>query len=585
MGRVAVWLRRAGAGSLALLAVASSVAGAPAVRAATRPAAGSPAARATSLAGGRPAAGSPAAGPGSLTVLVGAIGAAGTDPAAAGGPPGVLDDLYAPLLLAPGRADGPAYRWGPGALPELAASVTHHDGAYTITLRRNVRDCSGDTLTASDVVFALQRAERAAAVGHLASWTAWHAAGMAAPVLAPGSLPAAPAGTAEVLGPSELVLRPSPDDGMLPEMLALSATAPIDAKLVQHSAGPGDPDGLAWLSAHDAGFGPYCLSSYRAGRQVVLTANPYWRLDPRPSIHRVMIDAVASPATRLSELESGRAQVAEGLAPAQYAAAQQSSRARVLADDATTGHLQLDLDFNTPPWGPNGSARATLMRDAVAAALPYASIVAALDGGGATWQGELPPVIPGARRDAAIFSTNDVRAATDLAAAGHAGGRGLPVSGLVLSYDAGVPVQASVATILQSALAKVGIAISLEPVPAQQWSDVGAAEDPMALVTGGTTFTDAAWYSQRWYAAPAAGGELDLDGYDDPDLDVLVETAASASGATRAALVAREQSIELADLPVIPLALLVPRVVVSPSVRSMSVAGPGAFYAVTSLRR
>jgi ABC-type transport system substrate-binding protein len=223
------------------------------------------------------------------------------------------------------------------------------------------------------------------------------------------------------------------------------------------------------------------------------------------------------------------------------------------------------------------------MRQAVAAAIPYHAILAALGGGGAAWQSEIPPVVPGALTSPVELSLDQARAELDLAAAGHGGGVGLPASGLVLSFEAGEPLLSTIAALVQTGLANVGIAITLRAVPAASFQS-GLARDAMVLVTGGATFPDAAWYTERWYAAPAAGGALDSDGYDDPDLNALVVLAAGTSGEQRAVLARAEQSIELSDLPVIPLAVLVRRVAVAVGVESMSVAGPGAFFAVTSLR-
>jgi ABC-type transport system substrate-binding protein len=531
---------------------------------------------------------------GTLTVLIGSLGPPGTDPASGAGAPGVLDDLYAPLLMPAGHAAGALYRWSAGSVPALASSVSHHHGAYTVTLRRGVLGCDGDELVASDVLFALRRAAlTAGTAGPLQSWAAWHAAGMLGPPLAepagadrgatPGGAAAAITGRVQLGGRFEITLRPARDDGMMAQMLTLAATAPIDGAAVAAHAGPGDPAGLSWLASHDAGFGPYCLASYTPGRSLVLEPNPHWRLAPQPRLRRIVVDAVASPAQRLAELESGSAQVALDLPASELGAAATSRRVRVIADPDTTGHLQLDLDYAATPWGPNGAPRAMLMRRAMAAALPYAAIVAALGAGGAQWQGEIPPAVPGAERDQRAFSTDDAAAATDLAAAGHPGGVGVPSSGLVLSFDAGAPSEAAIAALIEAALAKLGVDITLQPVPSASFTTSQIGTDAMAIVRGGGTFADAAWYSERWYAAPAAGGELNLDGYDDPDLNALATESASVSGAARAALARREQAIELADLPVIPLALLVPSAVVADSVRSMSLAGPGPLWAVTSL--
>ncbi|HTW97542.1 MAG TPA: ABC transporter substrate-binding protein, partial [Acidimicrobiales bacterium] len=523
----------------------------------------------------------------------------------------------------------------------LASSVTHHDGAYSITLRRGVVDCAGDELTAADVVFALRRAAQTAGAPGSASWSAWHAAGMLGPVVA--GRPGAPAGgSIRVTGPFSLVMRPDPDDGLLPEMLSQPATAPVDAALVQRRGGKDDPFGFGFLATHDGGFGPYCLSSYEPGSEVVLRPNPHWVLAPRPALGLVVVRAVTSPGRRLAEVESGAAEVAEGLGTAQYAAlagatgadgapvasaggtsslpaaqtvpgesstgpsttgptsaglsttgpstagptsagASSTGAAVVLSDAATTGHLQLDLNFGDAPWGPNGSPRATLMRQAVAAAIPYRQILAVLDGAASPWEGDIPPEVPGALTSPVALSTDPARAEVDLADAGHGSGRGLPASGLVLTYPTGQPLLATVATLVEGGLAAVGIKLRLDPQPELAFQ-AHLGQDAMALVTGGTTFPDAAWYTQRWYAAPAAGGALDSDGYDDPDLNALVARAEGASGAARALLAREEQDLELTDLPAVPLAILVARVVVASDVASMSVAGPGAFYAVTSLR-
>lgn len=84
-----------------------------------------------------------------------------------------------------------------------------------------------------------------------------------------------------------------------------------------------------WLNTHSAGTGPWILERYTPYREAVLVRNPvYWggTVSQGPVIFR----NVKAPASRLLAVESGRADVALGLTPADVAEARTSPRIRIL---------------------------------------------------------------------------------------------------------------------------------------------------------------------------------------------------------------------------------------------------------------
>ena len=516
--------------------------------------------------------------------LYAGIPALGTEPEAATGTTDTaLADLYSPLLISAGNVNGSVYTWNTADIvPNLATSFTDSNGVYTLQLRHNVRACNGDQLTAQDVVFAVDRAEQVTDAPGTASSFDYEQAG----VLSPGaSAKQNLQGSVTATGPYTVVFRTKVDNGLLPPELAQPATAPIDEALVKKHATPSDPFGFTYLKTKSAGFGPYCVASYTANQQIVLTRNPYWNVAPIPHFQKVIMQAVPSDANRYAELVRGQANAAEKLTAAEYSTLLKSHAAQVISDYSTTFNYHLNLSYSSPTWGPSGSAKAAAVRKAIAQAIPYESIIkVALGGFGHVWQGEVPPAIPGAMSNPSLFTQNISAAKADLAAAGYPGGKGLPTAGLQLSYDAAdAGTYQPMAELIKSSLAQIGINVTLNPVPDATFN-AQQASYPMAIAPGGTNIYSTAFYTELWYAAPTAGGLVDVDGYNNPALNALALQAAKTHGQAQETIGTQEQAIEMHDLPAIPLVIIPEQGAVANNIQGMSENNWGEYYPVTSAK-
>jgi len=90
-----------------------------------------------------------------------------------------------------------------------------------------------------------------------------------------------------------------------------------------------------WLNTHSAGTGPWILDSYKPHRETVLVRNPdYWGGNVYHG--RVIFRHEQEAASRLRDLESGRADIALDLTPPQTAEARRSRQIRLLESDLLT---------------------------------------------------------------------------------------------------------------------------------------------------------------------------------------------------------------------------------------------------------
>jgi peptide/nickel transport system substrate-binding protein len=145
-------------------------------------------------------------------------------------------------------------------------TISSNDLTYTFNMQSGIHFHSGDLMNASDVVFSMDR-ELAIGQGFSSLWT---------PVLSPSGVKALNA-TAVQFTLNEVYA---------PFLGSLSLFFVVDQNVVmQHLANvtAGNPMGdwgLGWLTAHDAGSGPYMLQSYSPGGSPELSLTRftgYWK--------------------------------------------------------------------------------------------------------------------------------------------------------------------------------------------------------------------------------------------------------------------------------------------------------------------
>ncbi len=175
---------------------------------------------------------------------------------------------------------------------------------YTFKIRKGMTFASGNSVTAEDVAFSLQRTV-------LLSKT-------------PSFILTQFGFTADnirdkirTLDDYTLVLET--DKAYAPSFLLYCLTSTVgsvvDKKTVLSREKKGDL-GHAWLRTNYAGSGPFILKTWKASELIMLEANPrYW--DGAPAMKRVIVRHIPEPATQRLLLEKGDIDIARNLGPDQ----------------------------------------------------------------------------------------------------------------------------------------------------------------------------------------------------------------------------------------------------------------------------
>jgi peptide/nickel transport system substrate-binding protein len=214
------------------------------------------------------------------------------------------------------------------------------------------------------------------------------------------------------------------------------------------------------LKAKMNGTGPYKWVSYQ-NEEVTLVANEnYW--DVAPKIKNVIYRFVADPATRLSALQSGEADLIERVDPDQLPTITADANLdlmKVISNELKT----LVFKWQVPPMNQ------TLVRQAISYAIDRETIVNSILGGNGTLADCF--VAPGVWGYAPIpgFPTYDpAKAKALLVQAGYPDGNGLPTLTFVTSVGF-YPKTKEYGEVIVSNLADVGIKVTFQPMETASW--------------------------------------------------------------------------------------------------------------------
>lgn len=471
-------------------------------------------------------------------------------------------------------------------VPQLAASWTDNQGTYTFKLKQGIKSCNGNELTSADVVWTMARIKSLTGAAPT-SFSALNVGNVFDPTLLAKTATAAQKvlnGEAVAIDKYTVQIKVQKDNGLLLDALDSPLVGPIDSVDAMKHATASDPWAHAWLHTHTDGFGPYCTSSFTPGSAATLKANDSFT-PKMPYFQQVQMKAVPQDSNRLSALLSGDAQMAEALNSDEYAKVSQSSNAKTLSEFESL-NIALSMNYNDAPFGPNGAAAAADVRQAIAAAIPYDDIIKnAMGGQGKAVQGLIPEMFSGAKTYPDLGKTDVTKAKQDLVDAGYPGGSGIPTAGLQLYFAAESASQLQpIAIRIQSALAAIGIKITLNPIPQAQLSTrVFVTDDvPMVLQIIGAGIYDSAYYTQLWYVPTKDGGTTGLGNYNNPQVTALYNQAATTTGAQRNSLMGQAQDLLVKDLPQIPIAYTPLQVAVAKSIVGVQIGSFGSDYAAMS---
>lgn len=377
--------------------------------------------------------------------------------------------------------------------PRLAASWELNKDSTEITfhLRKGVKSPWGNPFTAEDVKWTWDRAWALKTVGSFYLRSVLR-------MTKPGW---------QVLDDHTIRLR-VPEPSPLLESLWINMDLGIlDSKAAKKNATADDPWARQWVSKNSPSFAPYQITQWQPGHQVVLSAfNGYYR--GRPSISRVVFQEVPESSSRLALLLNGGAQIAEDLAPRDFVQGQKSSSAKAVSLVANSVY-RVEFNNKQAPFDQ------PLVRQALNYAIDRKAIIEGpWDGLAKVCKSPLPPSYP--TYDAGFFdyTYDPEKAKSLLRKAGH------PSLSSSLSYRAGDAVEAQMAQLIQTDLAKIGVQIQLSEQPASTYlQNILTHKYPMYLYVDSSQLPTPSYALNLWLNSNSA---INYSQYQDRDVDEVI---------------------------------------------------------------
>lgn len=372
----------------------------------------------------------------------------------------------------------------------LAESFKVADDGKSIAmkLRSGVKFHDGAAFTARDVAFTLDRLKKL---------------GVGAALLIEGY------DSTTVNGDLDLTINLSKPSAIF--LSALCKIYIVNSALV--TANAGDNDAQTWLQAHDAGSGPYTVTSFEGQAVEMARFDDYWEADlKRPEA--LLLRRVDESATKRDELRDGTIDVGLFLSNRDVEELEKDPNLGVAWFGST---LQAEIIFNTRV-GPTADPR---VRKALRLAYDYEGGLAVVRRGkGSMANGPLPQGII-CRPDLPKVSRNVEEAKKLLAEAGQSN------LSLKLYFQPVWEAQKQEATLYQANLRDIGVEVELVPVAFPSYLASLADPNsipPMMLLEDFAQYPDPGIMLTKGYKSTAVGSNR--AGYANPEVDKLLDEAA-----------------------------------------------------------
>jgi peptide/nickel transport system substrate-binding protein len=426
---------------------------------------------------------------------------------------------------------------------------------WTVHLRKGVKSCAGNTLTADDVIYTFARAKSvsgAAPIGWFLG-SVGSIAGFTTAVFKDKSARALGDAVTKIDDTTVRFKQSGPNSLFLPALTTFGMVI-YDHTEMQKHATAADPWSHDYANNVNAvGFGAYCVERWSKNNEIVLRANPdYYR--GKPAIDRIIMKKVPQSSNRVVILRSGQAQLVEHLTPREYSSLRGApgiTVAGISGNEATFLHM----NFTTKPFDN------IKLRQAIAYAVPYDQIIkTGYFGQAKKWNGVVPSSYPGYHEAPTQYTHDPAKAAALLAEAGYPKGAGLDkyADAFRLSYVAEKEATLGpVATVIETALKEVGIPVTLDPIPQTQYGDrqlvkkdlpfaINDQEKPIAV--------DAGYAMLLFFVSTEQGGLNNMVNYKSAKVDALWAKARNETDpAARLAELAEAQDQLMADVTWLPL--------------------------------
>src|SRR5690606_21679449 len=92
----------------------------------------------------------------------------------------------------------------------------------------------------------------------------------------------------------------------------------MDSEETKKHATEDDPWAHEWVNEYGSWFGPYYITTWESGEQVVLEANPYW-WGRELAIKRIIYRVIPESSNRIALLQAGEVDLIESISPEEAA--------------------------------------------------------------------------------------------------------------------------------------------------------------------------------------------------------------------------------------------------------------------------
>jgi len=387
-------------------------------------------------------------------------------------------------------------------VPLLAESwSTSDDGTvYTFNLRSGVRFHDGSTLTASDVVFSLQRM-LAISQGFSYLYDGW---------------------VTEAQAPDDLTVEFTLTQPYAPFLASLVRLPIVNEAVVRDNIAPGSfgelgDYGQAFLSNNDAGTGAYAIVSHNPQELTVMRKfDDYFQGFAENAPDEVRLRYSLEAASVRTLMSRGEHDISSQWLPTEVLSALARDGMRLLTEGGTSVFY---MKLNTQR-APTDDVH---FRRAMALAFDYDALISILKvtdevSLGQKVGGPLPAGFPGADPSLALPSRDLEAAKAELALSAYDPAK----VEVVLGWVAEVPLEEKIALLLQQNMSEIGINVSVVKVPWALMTEQAAKPETTPNVTTvfvSTPFPDADSLLYSMYHSEAAGTWLSMEWLQDPAVD------------------------------------------------------------------
>lgn len=293
----------------------------------------------------------------------------------------------------------------------------------------------------------------------------------------------------------------------------------LDSQEIKKHVTADDPWGSRWLANHAASYGPYYVTSYKPGQEVVFAANEsYYR--GAPKLKKVIFREMPTSANRVAALQTGAVDVAEFLLPRELALLEKDPNLKVWKVFGNYVH-RVEMNMTIPPFTD------VRVRQAVNYLVPRDDILKSVYFGTArATKSPISEIYPGYTDEFFTYDTDVEKAKSLLAEAGLAEGFKTQ-----LGYRSGDQIEEEIAIILRSAFAKAGIDLDLLKLPASTLVERYTKGDiPMWFFRDMAIVPDAAYVANLWINSASV---TNYPRYKDEEVDNLINESLKSTDETK----------------------------------------------------